>query len=109
MLIITLNYTEGILCVKIIQCLFFETINIIGFILDEVCPLTACLSLPNILFALSYQIAKLRQKGYSLNHLGFEVRAESIKKKFPQLDKEKKHYTYKTSVFINSFSHKLSF
>lgn len=93
---------------KIIQCLCFETVNIIGMILGEVCPLTACLSLPNILFALSYQITKLRQKGYSLNQLGFKVRSESIKKKFPQLDKEKKHCTYKTSVFINSFSHKLS-
>lgn len=89
MLIIALNYTDGILCVKIIQCLCFETINIIGMILGEVCPLTACSSLSNILFALSYQITKLRQKGYSLNHLGFKVRSESIKKKFPQLDKEK--------------------
>ena len=33
---------------KIGQCLCFETINIIGMILDEVCALTACLSLPNI-------------------------------------------------------------
>lgn len=82
MLIITLNYMDGILCVKIIQCLCFETINIIGMILGEVCPLTACSSLPNILFALSYQITKLRQKGYILNRLGFKVRGE-YKEKVP--------------------------